>query len=307
MESLSTDCDHLLRMPGGVAQAVRMAPPDRTKIRLARGCWLRPEDVDELAARCAAAVATSADDTVVSGLTAARLHGLWLPSTDDVIHLATAEPERASRAMTRTRRPQFRAHRHQLVTEDRVIVGSVPVMSIARTWLDIARVLTPEDLVAAGDSVLRAGCTQDELAAVLDRSRRVPGVRRARLALPLLDARSRSRPETHLRLAASASDLPVLDVNEPVYRNGGGWLAEPDLSIAGARIALEYQGEDHADARRMRRDITRATDLRHEGWLCLAYGPAEVFGRPWQIRPELRRLIRARAPHLLRPARRVVS
>ncbi len=82
-------------------------------------------------------------------------------------------------------------------------------------------------------------------------------------------------------------------MNEPVYRDEGGWLAEPDLSLPEAKIALEYQGEDHAKTQRMRKDITRGTDLRREKWLCLPYGPAEVFGRPWEIAPELRAYIRA--------------
>jgi very-short-patch-repair endonuclease len=88
-----------------------------------------------------------------------------------------------------------------------------------------------------------------------------------------------------------------------VYRAAGGWLAEPDLSLAEAKIALEYQGSEHASLDRMRKDITRTTDMRLEGWLVLYYGPAEVFGRPWQVAPELRRHIRDRAPHLLGRAR----
>jgi very-short-patch-repair endonuclease len=105
-------------------------------------------------------------------------------------------------------------------------------------------------------------------------------------------------------VAASAPDLPRFEVNVAVYRaDGRGWLAEPDLSLDEAKIALEYQGEDHAQLAQMRKDITRETDLRREGWRCLQYGPAEVFGRPWQIAPELRALIRERAPHLLRRER----
>ena len=54
----------------------------------------------------------------------------------------------------------------------------------------------------------------------------------------------------------------------------------------------------------MRADITRSVDLRTEGWLVLYYGPAQVFGRPWQIAPELRAVVRERAPRLIRrPAR----
>jgi hypothetical protein len=259
---------------------------------------------NDLLAKCAVALETSADATLISGMTSGRIYGLWLPDGRERIDLATAHPERVSRAMTRTRRPEFRAHRYRLGEGDRTVFRGLAIMTISRTWLDLARTLELPDLVAAGDSALRLGCTLDEFADVLGRCPRARGARRARAALPLLDERSRSRPESHLRVALAAPDLPKLEVNEPVFRdNGRGWLAEPDLSLRAAKIALEYQGIDHASAPRMRKDITRDVDMRREGWEVRAFGPAEVFGSPWQIAPELRALIRKRAPHLLRPRR----
>jgi hypothetical protein len=272
----------------------------RDGVRIAQRCWLAPEFVHDLRARCAIAIETCADDTLVCSTTAARIHGLWLPDCPDEIHLASAQPDRVSRAMTRTKRPEFRAHRFRLSTDDRAFVDGLPVTSVARTWVGLAAQFGLPDLVAAGDSALRSGTTRDELDDAVRRCARLKGIRHARAALPMLDERSRSRPESHLRVAASAPDLPKFGVNEPVYRDEGGWLAEPDLSIAEAKLALEYQGEEHAGVRRMRKDITRGTDLRREGWLGIPFGPAEVFGRPWQIAPELRELIRQRAPHLPR-------
>jgi hypothetical protein len=46
--------------------------------------------------------------------------------------------------------------------------------------------------------------------------------------------------------------------------------------------------------------------MRREKWAVLPYGPAEVFGRPWLIKPEVRQLVLERAPHLLKPRRRTV-
>jgi hypothetical protein len=205
--------------------------------------------------------------------------------------------------MTRTHRPEFRAPRRFLSESDRTVVDGIPVMSLERTWIDLAPLLSLPDLVAAGDSALRAGATIEGLADVIRRSRHLRGVRLARDAIPLLDARSRSRPESHLRVAATAPDLPRFEVNVPIYRDEGGWLAEPDLSLEDAKVALEYKGADHAELGRMRRDITRDVDMRRDRWLTLEYGPAEVFGRPWQIAPELRHVVRVRAPHLLRSRR----
>jgi hypothetical protein len=271
----------------------------RDGVRIARRCWLPADSADDFAARCAVALSTCAADTVLSSTAGARIHRLWLPDGLDDIHLASAQLERESRSMTRSQRSEFIAHRRQLDDVDRTVVNGLPVMTMARTWVDLAAVLSLPDLVAAGDSALRSGCSVAELAEAIGRSRRARGVLRAREALPLLDARSRSRPESHLRVAILGSDMPRFEVNEAVYRDEGGWLAEPDLSLAEARIALEYQGADHAEVERMRKDITREVDLRREHWRVLEYGPAEVFGRPWQILPEVRHQIALRAPHLL--------
>jgi hypothetical protein len=276
--------------------------------RIARACWIPNEQVDDLAGRCAAALESSAGYTVVASTTAARLHGFWLPDLPDALHLATAQPAVASRSMTRTRRPEFCAHRRQLPDEDLTAKHGLVLTTPARTWRDLAGVLDLPSLVAAGDSVLRAGTSVEELTAVINRTTRCRHVRAARIALALLDGRSRSRPESHLRVAVSAPDLPRFEVNVAISRSTGGWLAEPDLSLQPAKLALEYQGADHAEIKRMRRDITRNADLRREGWLCCLYGPAEVFGRPWEIKAEVRALLTRRAPALVRRHRpRVVT
>ena len=269
-------------------------------MRVAQRCWLTPDEAADFLEVCAAAVDSSAPHTVLSVFTAARLHGLWLPRRPDTVHLASAQPGTAGRYMTRTRRSPFIAHRYQLRPQDVVLVCGLPVTSISRTWRDLARYLDLPDLVAAGDSALRSGVTQGQLKAVLDATPFAPQTARARRALDLLDARSRSRPESHLRVAVSGLSVRPFEVNVAVYRDEGGWLAEPDLSLAEAKLALEYQGVDHAEVERMRRDLTRFTDLRSEHWLTLPYGPAEVFGRPALIRAEVRRAIWQRAPELVR-------
>jgi very-short-patch-repair endonuclease len=85
-------------------------------------------------------------------------------------------------------------------------------------------------------------------------------------------------------------------VNVAVTNAVGEWLAEPDLVYRRAKLALEYNGIDHADARRTRNDITRELDLAGAGWHAIVFGPAEVFGRPWRIAPHVRALLDERDP-----------
>lgn len=203
--------------------------------------------------------------------------------------------------MTRTRRPEFVAHRLQLAPRDIDQVDGVLVTSVARTWRDLATVLNLPDLVAAGDSALRGGTTLAELADVAERTKRGRFARRAKEALTLLDARSRSRPESHMRVAVVRAGVRGLKVNESIHWAEGGWLAEPDLALDEAKIFWEYQGADHAKLTRMRKDLTRGVNLREESWLGLYYGPAEVLGRPWLVGAEAAREVGRRAPHLLVP------
>lgn len=266
--------------------------------RLARGIHL-PYELHNFDDRCRALLRINPDDTIVEGTSAARLQRLWLPSEPDVPEFATAEAGRAARAMRRSRRPEFKVRRRQIPLAHQVIVDGIPMTSLARTWHDLATQLSLPDLVAAGDRALQLGTTEDELWDMARQLAGQRGVRAARYALGFLNARSASRPESHLRFAVEEAGLSCFNVNVAIRDRYGQWLAEPDLSCEDARIALEYQGADHASIVRMRRDITRETDLRRNEWLTLYYGPAEVFGRPWLIAPEVRRLIRRRAPGLL--------
>ena len=271
-------------------------------VHLTRGVWRPAAEVGDLAGRVAAFLAAYPDNTVVCGWTAARLHGLWLPARVDdgsievIIHRDIAIPSRRSASY----RSHVRGRRQTLLPDEIDHIDGIPVTSEARTWLDLAPVLRGADLVAAGDSVLRGSATMPELEILVQRAFHRRGVVPARAALPLLDARSRSRPESHLRFALVSAGLPKPAVNEPIYNDDGEWLAEPDLSYDDVRLALEYNGSDHAEVSRMRRDITRGVGISTGRWRTETFGAAEVFGHPDQVVSLVRQLRRERA-HLRRP------
>jgi len=96
--------------------------------------------------------------------------------------------------------------------------------------------------------------------------------------------------------------LPAPAVNAAVHDGSGQWLAEPDLSYAEARLAIEYQGADHADVRRMRKDVSRHMDLRRAGWDVLYYTAEQVFRHPEVLATDTRSALARRAPALLATA-----
>ena len=83
-----------------------------------------------------------------------------------------------------------------------------------------------------------------------------------------------------------------------MYDPHGQWLAEPDLSYREARLAIEYQGGDHADPRGMRKDLARQRGLQRAGWIVLCYS-ASVLGTPEVVVRDVLQVLTGRAPTLL--------
>ena len=134
-----------------------------------------------------------------------------------------------------------------------------------------------------------------EIDHLISRARHRPGVVAARHAVPLLNERSRSRPESHMRYAIVTAGLPEPAVNVPVFDELGQWLFEPDLGYDDVKLALEYNGSQHAEPSRMRSDISRTIDAGIRGrWRTETFGPVEVFGRPDQLAAYVRYLREAR-------------
>jgi hypothetical protein len=243
-------------------------------------------------------LASLPDDAVLSHRSAAAVWGLWIPAFDGVEITSPAGP-RGSRYTTGVQRLSVSAHRRLLAPHHVTSHLGLPVTTVARTWLDLAALGDIYDLVAAGDSALRAGLPAAELAQLVRDARRLRGLVRARGAVPLLDARSRSRPESRIRSALELAGLPRPRVNEAIYDAHHGWLAEPDLHYREARLALEYNGADHANLDRMRKDSTRLLDLQRAGWEVRTYTVSHAFRRLDEVVADVRGLLDRRAPQLL--------
>lgn len=251
---------------------------------MSRGLWRPAEALTTLADKAAALLRVCPPGTVLAGITAARLHGLWLPYSewrDERIEVIVRPEVNPQQLRSYSRRAELRARRQQLLPDEVTDINGLPGCTEARCWVDLAARLRPADLVALGDSALRGAATVAELETLLGRARHRRGIVLARRTLPLLDARSRSRPESHMRFVLVDAGLPKPAVNESVFDAFGGWLGEPDLSYDDVRLAIEYNGALHAGVKRMRTDITRELDIElRGGWRTVVFGPGEVFDHP---------------------------
>ena len=251
-------------------------------------------------AEFAQALARMSPAAVLSHRSAAQIWGLWIPEFT-AIEVTTPARDRGSRHTTSVQRHAVIAHRRITPACDVSEVHGLPVTTLDRTWLDLATVLGIHDLVAAGDSALRTGAVPDALADRVAQGAGLRGIARARGAVGLLDARSRSRPESRIRTALRLAGLPAPQVNRPVFDGHGQWIGEPDLHYDEARLALEYNGKDHEG--RMIKDSVRVLDFQRARWKLLVYTAPHAFSRLDEVVDDVYTELLRRAPRLLVGAR----
>lgn len=185
-----------------------------------------------------------------------------LPVDDDgIVHVA-----RDVHA-PRSERSGVKVHRCPVEEDERLDLDGIPVTDGPRTFVDLARRLDLEALVAVGDVVLRR-YQPDELQAALDRRPRRPGLPRARLAAALADPGADSPAETRARLRLHAAGFLAMRHGVVVRDAAGGWLAEPDLADEQARVAVQHDGLVHVlgSPRARRQDLQRDELTRQADW-----------------------------------------
>lgn len=246
----------------------RGVPPARLRSRhLVRPfhgtrCWTAPHTHAE---RARAVAPRLRHDQAFSHTTAAHLLGIPLPRRlehDDRIHVTTIGTDQAIRVRG-TVGHRVRPSRARIVRS-----GTTPIIDPADTFVMLARLLTTDELVVAGDALVGwlNWCTPQELAAAVRRHRGTRGIRRARRALAEVRAGSRSPGETRLRLTLVRRGLPQPALNHDVVVDGR-FIACVDLAYPEARVAIEYESDLHrTDARTFRKDLTRGEDLKDVDW-----------------------------------------
>ena len=226
--------------------------------RISRGVWAPRTESRSLRAELEAWSLVLPKTAAFTHLTAAELHGWWLPGAPP--HPVFAAMRRAD---PRPRRPGLLACRHPAAVAIRLEDG-LKVTTPAETLLAAARDLGVLDLVVLADSALRLGhVTRIELIIAAERRRR--GAPLLRSVIPLLDPRSESPWESIMRVLHQAAEIPV----EPQYEvtdATGRFLARADLRVVGTRRLHEYDGGIHREADVQDADLARDRRLSAHRW-----------------------------------------
>lgn len=245
--------------------------PVRTAIR--RGRWVAPARgvVAPLAvvepgasplltarrrhALAAAAAALLRPDHVVSGRSAAVLHGLPTFAVPRLPVLTAREPVGLGhRGTTTVRLAGLRDH-------DVTTWFGVPVTSVARTVVDLAR-QDRVDGVMAGDAALREQLVEmSAVDGVLTTARGWPGVRRARSVLAQASPLAESPLESLVRLRLHDAGLrPALQVWIP------GTSYRVDMLLPDHRLVIEVDGRVKYSGDELWAEKRRETRLRALGY-----------------------------------------
>ncbi|TYP84970.1 endonuclease domain-containing protein [Blastococcus xanthinilyticus] len=256
-------------------------------VRVTRGAYVSTAVPLGLRAACLAALPVLPAGTVFSHRTAATLLGAPLRAGWPV-HL-TVPP-----GTHRPRRARFAAHVCALGEGDVTTEHGLPLTSGVRTWLDLAGLLPPGELLAVGDALMRAGhLDAATLAHRLAGTTGRRGVVTARALAGHLTPLAASCPESLVRHALLSSDLPGPEVQVPVQDPRGRVVAHADLGYRRWKIAVEYEGRQHAERAQFDRDIDRYSLMAADGWLVLRFGHA-VLGRLGTVVDRTRRALISR-------------
>lgn len=242
------------------------------------------------------------DQSYLALYSAARIWRHPLParhSGDWRIHIARR------RGCSFPRRANVVGHTLTLLPDEVTEFDGVRLTTPARTWLDLAAVLTIEELVAAGDFLVcehgpafpvprDAICTLNELRTIAERHPGMRGIRTARAALELIRVGADSPPESRMRLALINAGLPEPVLNHVLWGDHGYPVLWPDAAYLDYRISIQYDGNPHADGKQHRRDIARQETTAAYGWLEVRIGQDDLDGeRPAVVR-KVRRALESR-------------
>ncbi|RBY77717.1 hypothetical protein DQ238_14945 [Geodermatophilus sp. TF02-6] len=241
-------------------------------VRVGRGVYLSAAVEPDLPARCRAwQLALPADAAFGLG-TAAGLHGAPM-ATSSTVHVVIPSRRQLPR------RAGLTVHERLLGAEDVVVLDGLRQTSGPQTFLDLAAGLPSAELVAVGDGLLRAGrLTAESLVRRLARADGVRGVVRARECAPLLTAAAASRPESLIRYWLVTSDLPDPQVQVPVHDRWGREVTHADLGYPQWKVAVEYEGQQHAEPDQFGRDIDRYSLMAADGWLVVRFAARHLGG-----------------------------
>jgi very-short-patch-repair endonuclease len=181
-------------------------------------------------------------------------------------------------------------HRMTMVDGD-LVPGRVPVTSVARTCVDIARLLSLSDGLAVTDAALRGGLVDPAaLDGVVGRCIDRRGIARARIVMGQANPLRESPAESASWSYFLRHRLPLPRMQVELRARSGLIIARVDFLWDEARLVGECDGRmKYAAAEDVYREKRREDEIRGEGYGVVRWGPADLRGA--ELARRLRRFL----------------
>ncbi len=185
------------------------------------------------------------------------------------------------------------------------MVGGLPLTSVARTVIDLARHLGPADAIALGDSALHRRLTEyADLVAAAERCASWPGITAARTAVAQMDGRRESWLESRSVTVLAELGLPTPEPQVWIADGAGvpfarvDFLWHPPGVVGEADGAVKYADSD-ANLRPLIAEKLRQERLEASGFIVVRWTAGDIVRRSrqtaWRIEAALDRAWAARA------------
>jgi hypothetical protein len=197
---------------------------------------------------------------VIAGVAASALHGAQWVDRDISIEMVWPN----------TRPPEGIIARDETLAADEITTGAgIPVTTPARTAYDLGRHLPRVAAVPRLDALGRATpFSAEDVLLIAKHHKGARGLRRLRVALPLVDTGAASPRESRLRLRLVDAGLPTPTTQIPVIERGYWPFAWLDMGWEEYRVSAEYDGEHHqTDRPQYVRDHKRQHRIERLGWI----------------------------------------
>jgi hypothetical protein len=259
-------------------------------VRLARGVYatadfaarMQAAPAGEALVRAAAALATSGPGPVISHQTAAQVHNLDL--LEDPSPRVTLTRPRGGPGSKSGKRDVY-VHTAGIPAGDVGWCFGVPVTTVPRTVIDLARTLDFRSGLVVADSALhQLRTSKKELRAVLAACRQWPGSLRAAEVVEFADGLAESALESLARVVFRDLGLPAPELQVEIWNEDRHLIGRVDFlwrqfrTIAEVDGALKYDDRSRARAQLRRDKLLRAEDyqVEHFTWRDIVYGQDEV-------------------------------
>lgn len=231
-------------------------------LRMPQSAVLPDDELALLIYRCHVYAPRLRPGQFFSHSTALALMGVPVPSyACSDIHISAHRPQQAPRL-----REVF-GHRLQPRSEQVKFQDGLPVLAPAASWVQVLERWHHDALVVAADHIVAPHNSLASIESLRDAAERARKVARATRVLVDVREGSESPQETRLRLRLLRAGLPEPELGFEIRDASGGFIARLDLAFPKYRVAVEYDGRQHAtDAAQFERDADRWYEIRGEGW-----------------------------------------